>query len=341
MTLKGIPVPRGTALLPLALLGGLLLAPRGHAQVASIHPPMAAPADIPRPSLPAVSPLPAPAASPVAEADLSLQDITAAKLALAAHRPWADFQDRAVTLPDGWRADLEHSGRAADGTNHFIAFHNAGAKQVVIAFRGTNSFSQLRSDLFNDGGAAWESLRGELARQMPRIREAYPDSKIVTDGHSLGGGLAQTAALEFGLDGYGQNSTPVSGRALKRDFSSRAAGRQAISAWRAAGHVFREINQRGDWVGFYYRHMRHRTYIQDPRDATVLARPSRHALRLPLDLLHPRRAHTIHTIIQELAGRGEALKPSRRDSASSARLPMEGAVGHVVEGDADLAECLR
>ena len=81
-----------------------------------------------------------------------LNNLTAAELSQAAYDTFAPDN-----LPPGWTDDFQDYYN--DGTNSFSTFVNAAANQVVIAFEGTQSESQLESDIANAGGSAWESIR--------------------------------------------------------------------------------------------------------------------------------------------------------------------------------------
>ena len=115
-----------------------------------------------------------------------------------------------------------------------------------IAFRGTTTLAQLQSDVSDQGGAEWEAIKGEFASVLASVQAALPGYQIMTDGHSLGGGMAQTAALEFGLSGYGQNSLPISPDAIA-DINNASAGglNAALAAWRADGNTFSEATIAG------------------------------------------------------------------------------------------------
>jgi hypothetical protein len=101
----------------------------------------------------------------------TVNNLIAAELSLAAYTPIGDYQghggslpadeyleypdspnplNTAVPLPSGWSVEVSSSGftgSATAPTDQFLIFVNATEKQVVIAFRGTNSTSTL---LFSD-----------------------------------------------------------------------------------------------------------------------------------------------------------------------------------------------
>ena len=181
-------------------------------------------------------------------ANLGISDLIAAELSNAAYPGNGP--------PLGWVASSAYSQTSADGANSFTTFVDATTKQIVIAFKGSDNGSNWVSDLTNNGGSAWESIEFQFEAVISAI-EADPTLagyQIMTDGHSLGGGMAQTAALEFGLSGYGQNSLPVSNTAITTDAQITSLGgfANALAIWQAAGNTFQETNDSGDPATIYY-----------------------------------------------------------------------------------------
>ena len=152
-------------------------------------------------------------------------------------------------LPAGWADDFKYYFN--NGTNSFSTFVNTATQQVVIAFEGTQSESQLISDVANAGGSAWESIKQSFANILSQIRSQFPNWQIVTDGHSLGGGMAQTAALENDLSGYAQNSLPISPDAIS-DINHSGGLHAALETWRASGNTFNEATVSHDITTIYY-----------------------------------------------------------------------------------------
>lgn len=168
-----------------------------------------------------------------------ISNLVAAELSQAAY----DTLEPA-NLPPGWTDDL--SDYVSSNGNSFSTFVNTSTQQVVIAFRGTTTLAQLESDVSDQGGAEWEAIKGEFASVLASVQAALPGYQIMTDGHSLGGGMAQTAALEFGLSGYGQNALPISPDAVA-DINNNAGGLDAaLAAWQANGNTFSEATVAGD-----------------------------------------------------------------------------------------------
>jgi hypothetical protein len=152
-------------------------------------------------------------------------------------------------LPRGWVDDFQYYYN--DGKNSFSTFVNDAAHQVVIAFEGTQTEAQLVSDVTDAGGSAWESLKRPFATILAQIREQFPDDQIFTDGHSLGGGLAQTAALENKLSGFGQNALPISPDAI-HDINAKRGLHATLTAWKNSGATFSEATVSNDITTIAY-----------------------------------------------------------------------------------------
>jgi hypothetical protein len=173
-----------------------------------------------------------------------LNNLTAAELSQAAYDTFAPDN-----LPPGWTDDFQDYYN--DGTNSFSTFVNAAANQVVIAFEGTQSESQLESDIANAGGSAWESIKRPFANILAQIRAQFPGEQILTDGHSLGAGMAQTAALENDLSGFGQNALPISPDAIN-DINAKRGLHKALVAWENSGNTFSEATVSNDITTIAY-----------------------------------------------------------------------------------------
>jgi len=132
--------------------------------------------------------------------------------------------DETANLGDGWAED-ETDEKTADGTwidqavdptdsstiDQFRVFVNSSLHEIVFAFKGTDNWTDLKSDLTNDGASRYNALIGNADLVLNRIEDnpVYASYHIYTDGHSLGGGMAQNFSFENHLDGFGQNSLPV------------------------------------------------------------------------------------------------------------------------------------
>ncbi|KFY59879.1 hypothetical protein V497_04033 [Pseudogymnoascus sp. VKM F-4516 (FW-969)] len=115
-------------------------------------------------------------------------------------------------------------------------------KEIVLAFKGSASIRNFLADLnfalvdFGCPGckahvgftAAWLEPRSAILAALAKTRAQYPDYKIVTTGHSLGGAVATLAALELRSSGYEVDlytyGSPRTGNAAFATFVSAQPG---------------------------------------------------------------------------------------------------------------------
>lgn len=85
-------------------------------------------------------------------------------------------------------------------------FEKHGSNEVIFAFRGTDS----KRDFFRANLAIWP-FSGQY-RQARKIFKDYiqshPDKKVTVTGHSLGGGLALSMSVRYGVDAVVFDSSP-------------------------------------------------------------------------------------------------------------------------------------
>jgi Mg-chelatase subunit ChlD len=201
-----------------------------------------------------------------------IDPLTAAQLSAAAYTP--------TLVPSGW-TQIGNTVFSADGVNSFTVFKSTTSSQIVIAFKGTDFSSltggieQFKSDIGDNGASAWESLKAQFETTLGTIQTEYPGYTISTDGHSLGGGMAQTAALEYDLSGYGQNSLPVSQGAIAQDpqIANEGGVASVVLKWTASGNTFNEVNVSGDIATFYYSTLGVKNGVYISTNTTTLPSP--------------------------------------------------------------------
>ena len=128
---------------------------------------------------------------------------------------WSEITS--VQLPSGQFSSLISLFRAAgigqdvdEGNldNQFRIFKNGS--EIVFAFKGSDATTNWIDDLGGaDGNQAYIDLKSTFEVALNYIKSVYPTAQIYTDGHSLGGGLAQTFSLAYQLNGFGQNALPI------------------------------------------------------------------------------------------------------------------------------------
>jgi pimeloyl-ACP methyl ester carboxylesterase len=133
-------------------------------------------------------------------------------------RPWANrFEDFAllsaivyrsetgnVTAPAGWTPSPDPRDVMDDpGTSlYFEVWERAqpDAVDVAVVFRGTHEWKDWWSNcrwvtrFIPVGWDQYDLTRRKIADVVTRARQRHSSARVVTTGHSLGGGLAQQAA---------------------------------------------------------------------------------------------------------------------------------------------------
>ena len=204
-----------------------------------------------------------------------ISPLIAAQLSAAAYTPLGK-QVPVVTSQGTWipytgslAGTTNFSGQDQSGANQFVTYVNSATSQVVISFKGSDNVSNFTSDFTNSGGSAWEAIAPVANQQLAAIQAVFPGYDIMTDGHSLGGGMAQTMALENNLSGYGQNSLPISGTAISQDMGNNYNA--YLNGWVNSGATFNETNNQGDPATLLYSTIEDQSYL-DP-EPTTLANP--------------------------------------------------------------------
>lgn len=230
----------------------------------------------------------------------SVSDSIAAQLSAAAY-------GQAAT-PAGWTKG--ETVTTADGANSFTVFTNGNT--ASIAFKGSDNLSNFQSDIGNSGGSAWEAIKPLAQNALSTLLEGGYD--VFTTGHSLGGGMAQTFALENNISGYGQNSLPISQTAISTDLSGGVT--QAISSWKNSGNTFSEVNVSGDPATLYYSTLQGQQYLSTSTTTLASSYASCEATGLALTLTPlayagaamvadcAAKAHSINTVVSDLASPG-------------------------------------
>ncbi|MHB8562380.1 MAG: alpha/beta hydrolase family protein [Acidiferrobacteraceae bacterium] len=99
------------------------------------------------------------------------------------------------------------------GNNEFRVFINPTDHQIVIAFKGTSTSANWASDLTpsDEGATQYNDIMNQAQAVYDQLKgnSKYSSYHFFTDGHSLGGEMAQAFALKNGLSGFGQNSLPI------------------------------------------------------------------------------------------------------------------------------------
>jgi hypothetical protein len=119
--------------------------------------------------------------------------------------------DETVSLLGQFAATSKLTFHDAQNDNEFRVFVNTITGQAVFAFKGSNNLNNFISDLSptDQGATAYQSIEAGAVALFQAMNASGQFSQIFADGHSLGGGMAQTFALQVGISGFGENSLPI------------------------------------------------------------------------------------------------------------------------------------
>jgi hypothetical protein len=127
----------------------------------------------------------------------------------------------------------------ASAPDSLTVFENTTTSQIVVGFKGSNNNTNLDSDIRDGGSADWNRLFPALQQAMADVNSTqYSNMGFLFVGDSLGGGMAQTAAVLYDRNAYDISSLPISGAgqaAIAAEYGSVSAG---ISQWSANNVAF-------------------------------------------------------------------------------------------------------
>ena len=126
--------------------------------------------------------------------------------ALMASNAYEDFENKKPDFKiSGWE-QVGPKRTTRKGMGAHIYRSTAGPQTVAIVFEGTK---QGRDWFFGNLNFFWKGQYRDAEVLIKEIAAQYPKAKLVTAGHSLGGGLAIHAALHNGkVDAYAFNTSP-------------------------------------------------------------------------------------------------------------------------------------
>lgn len=110
---------------------------------------------------------------------------------------------------------------------------------MVFAFKGSSNMQDFYSDFADARSAIFEKMKGMMGKAWVdiSINPMFTGYTKFVVRHSLGGGLAQSFAADYGMYGYGENSLPISSAAIQ-DWNLTSN----VSGYVQGGHTFIEKN---------------------------------------------------------------------------------------------------
>jgi hypothetical protein len=164
------------------------------------------------------------------------------------------WDDDTVSLMRTLNVNLRYF--SSNGYNAFRVFVNSSTDQVVFAFKGSNYLDNFLSDIAtSDQGYTQfntiEAYAQALYTAMKASGSPYASYQFFSDGHSLGGGMAQTFALLNNISGFGQNSLPIAPLSATTYFTNFQSTFNTYNNNPAV--TFQEVNLQGDIATALYR----------------------------------------------------------------------------------------
>jgi hypothetical protein len=162
--------------------------------------------------------------------------------------------------PEGWNTQHNTDGQLE---NQFKVSINTETRQISFDFKGSDAWSNWKSDLGNAGASEFAKIQEQAQRALEALKndERYKDYRFAATGHSLGGGMAQSFALRNNIDAYVYNSLPIARETIRGDYYKDVGGyEKALERYQASGGQVHDVrtpndiatyNYEGVWQGQY------------------------------------------------------------------------------------------
>ena len=187
-------------------------------------------------------------------------------------------------LPEHWRElDSERYGYSElqdlvdQGMDELLTpqgayrvFVNDTTGESVIAFKGsTPKLPAYARDWYDDvahaGRETYKTIDIDVGATVSALRDNY---QVFTAGHSLGGALAQSTALDYDLPGYAFDSLPVSSELLSDMAQSQGISSDQVLANYRSNNNFIVTNYGADIATAWFSNVWQGSYL-DPTPTTV------------------------------------------------------------------------
>ncbi|PKO64400.1 MAG: hypothetical protein CVU22_24540 [Betaproteobacteria bacterium HGW-Betaproteobacteria-16] len=207
------------------------------------------------------------------------RDIKSAEKVIAYPDPWRHAQP-GIQLPANWpTANLDANGRLKpdspegwntqhnpDGKleNRFMVSINPRTQEITFDFKGSDAWSNWKSDLGNAGASEFAKIEGQAQAALNALQadERYKDYRFAATGHSLGGGMAQSFALRNQLDAYVYNSLPIARDTLRGGYFDSVGGVDAaLARYQASGRQVHDVRTPNDIATFAYEGVMQNQYL--------------------------------------------------------------------------------
>lgn len=213
---------------------------------------------------------------------------------------------------DGWRrlsdaqleaADIDPASLNDTSTGFRAAIYQDGKGDYVLAFKGTTGLNDWKANATQALGLN-SAQYDEAVALATKAKVAFGDNLVLT-GHSLGGGLASTAAVITDTPAVTFNAAGVNDETLQRlapegnvGAMKQAADDGLIRRYAVQGDVLTGEQQTGFARGLIPQALGHEIQLRDPnKPAWYLEAPG---LNLVTDTVAGVRDHMMNSVIEAL-----------------------------------------
>ncbi len=164
--------------------------------------------------------------------------------------PVKDGQGR--LLKEGWNTQHNADGKLE---NQFLVSINPRTHQISFDFKGSDAWSNWKSDLGNAGASEFAKIEAKAQATFEALRsdERYKHYHFSATGHSLGGGMAQSFALKSNIDVAVYNSLPIARDTRNGDYFKDVGGYEAaLARYKASGRVVHDVRTPNDIATYTY-----------------------------------------------------------------------------------------
>jgi len=142
-------------------------------------------------------------------------------------------------VPSGFRAVDEGFVNSKTDAN-VVAYINEDTNQLVFAFRGTASFTNVINDNKDLAmGKAPRSFDSDMQEYIETVIQKYPQHQPFFTGHSLGGADAALASHQYGHPAYAFDNPGINNPEERYDFSR-------VTSFQGTGNI---VNHAGSLLG--------------------------------------------------------------------------------------------
>lgn len=175
--------------------------------------------------------------------------------------PTVQYDANGKLTQEGWNTQHNAEGKLE---NQFKVSINKETKEITFDFKGSDAWSNWKSDLGNAGASEFAKIqaKAQAAYETLKNDERFKDYRFAATGHSLGGGMAQSFALKNNMDAYVYNSLPIARDTVHGDYFKDVGGFDAaLERYKAAGRQVHDVRTPNDIATYTYHSVMNNRYL--------------------------------------------------------------------------------